>query len=238
MTEELKISLLRWFDADQWRQEVAEHNTVLGHKEWAEHKLEALSHGLFRFGYTAPYVLAFDGGYEEYNYSTEALLAFYAAVDSGKWKSVRLLDSVNHLILAQEPQDPPITWVVSEDRKKLFLRVDPVGGAALRWQRLTDPNWGSLTYEADMLAQMIANSELDWVNPQDTGDLTDAPMLGLYGPTDTKKTGAYGDRWSGADGINDYYDPILERWAFMDYQVRSFMDDLADRGVATFVSEC
>jgi len=34
---------------------------------------------------------------------------------------------------------------------------------------------------ADILEPLTCNSELDWVLPEYTGDLTGAPMLGIYG---------------------------------------------------------
>jgi hypothetical protein len=37
-------------------------------------------------------------------------------------------------------------------------------------------------------------------------------------------------------GIRGDQDEVLARWAFMDYQVRSFLDDLVEHGRAVFVS--
>jgi hypothetical protein len=65
----------------------------------------------------------------------------------------------------------------------------------------------------DQLEPLTCNSELNFVDPADTGDLTDAPMLGIL----------------------DEDDKIVNRWAFMDYQVRSLLDDLADKGRAVLV---
>lgn len=65
------------------------------------------------------------------------------------------------------------------------------------------------------LETLTANSEFQWINPSETGDLTDAPMLGIR------------------DGDTDV---IVARWAYMDYQVRSFVDDLIEHGRAVFVS--
>jgi hypothetical protein len=62
--------------------------------------------------------------------------------------------------------------------------------------------------------ELICNSELQWVDPADTGDLTSAPMLGVL----------------------DESEEIVERWAFMDYQVRSPLEDLADSGRVVFIS--
>ena len=106
-------------------------------------------------------------------------------------------------------------YEITDDRKKLILSIDPEEQAALQLTRTEDPDdWGTTRLESEVMEPIICNSELQWIDPADTGDLTDAPML----------------------GICDEEENILERWAFMDYQVRSFLDDLADHGKATFIS--
>lgn len=67
--------------------------------------------------------------------------------------------------------------------------------------------------EYDVLDSMLCNSMLTWVDPAETGDLTSAPMLGL----------------------RNEKGEVMARWAFMDYQIRSFVDDLIDKGKAVFV---
>lgn len=76
--------------------------------------------------------------------------------------------------------------------------------------------------EAEALESLIANSKLDWISSEETGDLTDAPILGIRG-------GYYKD--------NMFIHTIEQRWAFMDYQVRSFVEDLIRTGKCVFVSE-
>jgi hypothetical protein len=68
--------------------------------------------------------------------------------------------------------------------------------------------------ECEALESLIANSELEWTDSEETGDLTDAPML----------------------CIRDENEEIIQRWAYMDYQVKSFLDDLLETGRAVFVS--
>ena len=68
--------------------------------------------------------------------------------------------------------------------------------------------------ESDALESLLGNSPLEWISPEETGDLTSAPMLGLR---------------------NDEGE-VTARWAFMDYQVRSFLTDLVEDGRAIFVS--
>ncbi len=50
----------------------------------------------------------------------------------------------------------------------------------------------------DALGHLIANSELDWIRPEECGDLTDAPILGYR---------------------NENGEPTENRWGFMDYQI-------------------
>jgi len=68
--------------------------------------------------------------------------------------------------------------------------------------------------EAEALESLICNSELEWIQPEEIGALTDAPILGLR-DEDGKPEAA---------------------WGFMDYQVRSFLTDLRDKGKAVFIS--
>jgi hypothetical protein len=68
--------------------------------------------------------------------------------------------------------------------------------------------------EFDALESLLCNSDLEWIDPSETGDLTDAPIL----------------------GIRDENGAVLARWGYMDYQVRSFLDDLIQDGKAVFVS--
>ena len=60
----------------------------------------------------------------------------------------------------------------------------------------------------DLFERIVANSELEWIDPADTGDLTSAPML----------------------GITDENERVWKRWAFMDYQITSPQRQLLDTG--------
>ena len=102
-------------------------------------------------------------------------------------------------------------YKISKDRKKLTLTVDLLEIDLLK--RLGEEiNSDRAMY--DWFEALVCNSELEWINPADTGDLTDAPMLGIW----------QDDRMS------------VERWAFMDYQVRSVLADLRDKGEVVFIS--
>ena len=104
-----------------------------------------------------------------------------------------------------------MNYSISKDRTQLVLTVDEAERALLR--ELGDSD--KAMYE--FFEHLVCNSELDWVDPSMTGDLTDAPMLGTYEyPSD-------GDR------------VVLERWAWMSYAVRSLLEELRDKGTATLV---
>lgn len=89
----------------------------------------------------------------------------------------------------------------------------------------------------DVFESLVANSELMWINPSDTGDMTEAPMLGILGDETRLAKGASetGYVLCGGDEHGGIYHPIISRWAFMDYQVRSPVRDLADNGLVVFI---
>ena len=132
-----------------------------------------------------------------------------------------------------------MTYTISEDRSQLTLHVDENERAALRWMReVESDDWGAVYREGELLDTLIANSELQWVDPFNTGDLTDAPLLGILGSDEERtrvKQGPHGAVCVGHDEGGPWYVPILERWGYMPYALRSFMDDLADDGRAEFV---
>jgi hypothetical protein len=92
-------------------------------------------------------------------------------------------------------------------------------------------------HEADCLESLIANSELAWIPEGATCDLTGAPMLGILGEEGTEHTvflENHGLIPTGNDGYWPTFVPILKRWAYMNYQVRSFVTDLLETGECVF----
>jgi hypothetical protein len=79
---------------------------------------------------------------------------------------------------------------------------------------LENSNEGSRASEFEVMEHALCNSELDWVSAEEIGALTDAPILGL----------------------RDEQGEVTAAWAFMDYQVRSFLQDLLTDGEAVFIS--
>ena len=64
--------------------------------------------------------------------------------------------------------------------------------------------FGSDDVMHEFFEDFIANTEWEWLSPEDIGALTDAPIL----------------------GIKDENDKVIEAYGFMDYAVRSLMSDL------------
>ena len=129
-----------------------------------------------------------------------------------------------------------IKYQINKDAGTLTLAADDAARAEIRElvEEEMDRGWQWLEVEA--LEILIANSELQWLEPSDTGGLTDAPILGVIGEETREKTGPFGAVHVGGDEKGPIFSPILERWGYMDYAVRSFLEDLAETGKAVFVN--
>lgn len=125
-------------------------------------------------------------------------------------------------------------YEINPDRSRLSIIASDAERAELMDTRDESRKWGTTALECEVMESLLANSELQWINPADTGDLTDAPMLGILGDEQREESGPYGCVQCGHDEHGPWFQPILERWAFMDYCLRTFLDDLVDGGVAIF----
>ena len=130
-------------------------------------------------------------------------------------------------------------FTLNKNRTRLTIHADAEERAGFAEMKADDPDdWGSYQTEIAIIEPIICNSELNWINPADTGDLTDAPMIGITGGDDTMTrecTGPHGAIHGGGDEQGAFYYPILERWAYMSYETRSFCDDLLETGEAVFI---
>ena len=122
---------------------------------------------------------------------------------------------------------------ISNDKKTLTIEFTAKERANLR--ALETEGRNSIQTESalyDCLEPLTCNSELQWINPVDTGDLTSAPMLGILGEEIpfTKEAATIPHVVTCPNLIQ----PILARWAFMDYALRSPLEDLRDTGNAVF----
>lgn len=62
----------------------------------------------------------------------------------------------------------------------------------------------------DFFEGFIANSEWEWITPEEIGALTDAPIL----------------------GIRDENEEVIEAYGYMNYAIRSILQDFDDYGKA------
>jgi hypothetical protein len=102
-----------------------------------------------------------------------------------------------------------------------------------------EPPFDSDDFLHELLEPLVTSDEFTWLRGGCTGDLTSAPMLGILGdempgPDDTDDALGTGlvhvGRWPHEGRLRQMYRPVLRRWAFMPYQVRSPQGDLADDG--------
>lgn len=107
------------------------------------------------------------------------------------------------------------------DGNKLIITVDQEERDQLRLEKIENEDFESDDFMFEFLEPLICNSELNWVDPSITGDLTDAPILAIFNPDDPD------------DPFADQV--ILDRWAFMDYMVKSVTQELLDHGQVIFV---
>ena len=102
-------------------------------------------------------------------------------------------------------------YKISKDRKSLIFTVNRKDSRILKLLSIAKD------FDSDKVMHDFFDSRLalDWIDPVETGDLTSAPMVGTRGD----------------DGN------VAERWAFMDYCLRSPLADLRDTGKCVFVSD-
>ena len=116
-----------------------------------------------------------------------------------------------------------------KDLREMFADIAAIGAC-----------YGTTGDEKDFLEWFIANSELEWIDPEDTGDLTSAPLLGILGEEGIAGITVFQENYgyvdSGHDGRNSLVQPILHRWGYPHYQLRSFLADLAENGKVEFVN--
>jgi hypothetical protein len=94
----------------------------------------------------------------------------------------------------------------------LVISVDKSEQAELRSRFKYEPDFNSDDTMYDILEHLICNSELEFCTPEDIGALTDAPIL----------------------CIRNGKEKIGKAWGFMNYQIRSVQQDLAEEGYAIF----
>lgn len=121
------------------------------------------------------------------------------------------------------------------NENRLLLTIDDEEQAELQAMFDEDPDYFT-TDEAmwDFFEPLTCNSALTWLRPDDCGDITDAPMLGFvdYENIQNHNVGGLGAIDLGCRE----YAPILARWAYMDYQIKSPLEDLLATKQALFTA--
>jgi hypothetical protein len=109
------------------------------------------------------------------------------------------------------------------------------------WRNLAKENYDEETVNLDIsffeaLEPLLCNSDLEEIHPEETGDLTEAPILGILGETQTQESGPYGVRHVGYWGGKPRFAPILKRWAYTSYQVKNPLQELINTGEILLIS--
>ena len=114
-----------------------------------------------------------------------------------------------------------------------YLRRDRAGKLARH-----EPAFDSDDFLYELIEDMFTNDYFTWLPNGTTADMTSAPVLGILGdempgPTKDKAqcSGLYHcGRWDVEDELREMYQPVLQRWAFMDYALTSPQRELAETG--------
>lgn len=124
---------------------------------------------------------------------------------------------------------------ISRDRSKITFTLDQEEKNNIKSLRESEEDEVEISNAVEeLLSNHFCNCELQWINPADTGDITEAPMLGILGETTTEDKGPYGAVHCGFWDEKARYNPITERWAYMNYQVEDPYLVLAEKGEITF----
>jgi hypothetical protein len=124
-----------------------------------------------------------------------------------------------------------------DEHGKLVITVMKKEQRSLKVAQRRDQSFESDAFMHELLAPLVTDG-FTWL-PEGTDDLTSAPMLGVVGepmpgPADPQDAIGMGlvhvGRWHHQGRLRQMYQPVLRRWAFMDYAVTSPQRELADSG--------
>lgn len=125
----------------------------------------------------------------------------------------------------------------------LRIAADQEMQAELIQMRSENPDkFGTDSNLYEVFEGLTSNSELSWISPETIGALTDAPILGIFGDeypidgvdmSDPRVVGRYPDD---KGNLRHWVQDVEEAWGFMDYALRSPLEDLANKGYVIFMS--
>jgi hypothetical protein len=128
-------------------------------------------------------------------------------------------------------------WRIDE-KDRLVITVSKKEQVSLKAAIRRD-EFESDAFMLDLLEPLVTNDAFTWLYSGCTGDLTSAPMLGVMGdempgPEDTEDALGMGlvhvGCWHHKGQPRQMYQPVLQRWAFMSYQITSPQRELGVTG--------
>ena len=131
----------------------------------------------------------------------------------------------------------------TDEHGRLVITVTKREQRRLQALQRRDQAFDSDDFMHELLEPLVTNTEFTWLPEGCTDDLTSAPMLGVLGdempgpddPDDALGTGlVHVGRWPQECHLRQTYQPVLKRWAFMDYAVTSPQRELAATGECTW----
>lgn len=127
------------------------------------------------------------------------------------------------------------------DNGDLQITCDEEEQAELQQDMADNPDFVSESAMRAALEFLVTNHEYEWTEPAFCGALTDAPMLAIYGKERPIEPGEdphflnVVGRWHDAQGkLTTWVADVEKCWAHMDYQLRSPLEDLAERSACVF----
>ena len=118
--------------------------------------------------------------------------------------------------------------------RELFIAVDADERETIACLRLDLDSYAATRL---FIGQCLATWPLDWIDPTDTDELIQAPMLGILGATSVKAelpSPRYGQvlvgRWNG----QEHFQPIVQRWIWR--SGKPLLRQLFEKGCARLVS--
>lgn len=130
----------------------------------------------------------------------------------------------------------------TDEHGRLVITITKKEQRSLQAARRRDEGFDSDQFMHDLLEPVVRN-EFTWLPEGCTDDLTSAPMLGILGdempgPDDTQDAFGMGlvhvGCWKHEGCLRQMYQPVLRRWAFMDYALSSVQRVLAEWGRCTW----
>jgi hypothetical protein len=128
-------------------------------------------------------------------------------------------------------------WHIDE-QGRLVITVTKKEQHSLKDGQRRDQTFDADQFMHEILEPMTTNS-FTWLPEGCTGDLTSAPTLGVLGeampgPDDAQDAIGMGlvyvGCWSHQGQLRQMYQPVLQRWGFMDYALTSPQRELAETG--------